>query len=134
MINEILTLVGTMSYWVHFFVLLAMAGNLIWLRYLVWPKVKGWILQRRHEKMVAMLRRSPTALMKEIREKNVLVAHLEDTVLKLKTELDRAQEREEEIRAEVKRLVQRNVLMANEIRCDIAAETQVLRPKWSARF
>lgn len=130
----VLATMGTVPFWIVFVSIVIVGLNAIAFVHYAYPKIMGWLAHRRHLRNRALLRLSPHALKNLVREKERIIGRLEDQILQMRTELDRADEEERDMRDEIKRLSKRNVFMANEIRVDLDNDTQVLRPSRSARW
>lgn len=92
-------------------------------RYLIW----------RHRRNMRILRNNPHELKQVIRTKDRMIAHLEDELLKSQGVVARLTEGYEDQKKELKRLIGRNTILTNEVRCDDNAKTDILRHIWPAR-
>lgn len=91
----------------------------------------AWYQERKRR---ALLRGSPHVLKNQIRELKRVVGHLEDETLKQRTLIDKLKDDKTNLAWEVRALNKRNQFMANEVRYDPVAETQVMRPVRAHRF
>lgn len=126
-------MLSSMSYWLTFATIVVL-GNLASLLIFGLPKMRAWLATRRHRKTMSLLKLSPHALKEQLKEKNRVIAFLEDQILQMKADMDRQDMLAAELQVEIKRLTRRNVIMANEVRCDDGHETQLLKPVRSARW
>jgi hypothetical protein len=95
---------------------------------ITYAQVRKWWAWHKERQRRLLLRASPTVLKNKLREQQRVIDHLEDVTLRQRTDNDALRTSNDELRAEVRLLNKRNQFMANEVRCDEAKPTEVLRP------
>lgn len=107
------------------------ATCIVFLAYQQVMRYWAWYQERKRR---LLLRNNPSALRNRIKEQERAIDHLQDETLKQRVHLDKLKQDRDDLRKEVRLLNKRNQFMANEMRYDPAAKTQVLRPMRSARL
>lgn len=123
---------ATLEFWLWFFAIfwniVALLKGGLWLRrkYLHWQ----------YRKNMAILRNSPSEQKALLRRQRETLAAQEDMITQLQNERDEFQRLFNELQTEVKSLIKRNVIAANELRWEDSLDrsTQVLVPVRPGRW